>query len=238
MPANFIDKTVVPYCIYNTPFKRFNLTYVLEKGDVEVKKAQQFAFANGTFPTETTLKAHIDNFDTIAPTTLYLLAAISAFFATLTLPKGFCGLKWSFGRKLINLLVTMVAFAMIGGASGLWTFKASAATKALSSGDNAKYFAEAQMGTSFLAMTWLASIFMFVAMLLCTIEFAVDKWSSRRMSMMSDRRSFVKIAGSDEEAGGDRNSKTGVQTAAWELRDKGKQPAGRVEMPGYEPLRA
>jgi hypothetical protein len=230
-PTGFIDETVGPYCIYNTPFKRYNLSYVLEKGDVQVKSDLQFSFGNASFPTETAEKAHLDPFDTVAPTILYILAALSAFFGLITIPKGCCGVKWFFGRKLLNLCIATVAFATIAAASGLWTYKASNAAKELATGTNIKYFKDIYLGSSFLAMTWLASIFMLVAMLLLVIEFGLDK---RKASLSgNDRRSFVKLA--DSEEGADRTSKGGVTMAVWEQKP---QPSGRVEMPGYEPLRA
>jgi hypothetical protein len=223
---------VGPYCIYNTPFKRYNLSYVLEKGDVRVESDMKFAFGNGTFPTETAEKAKLDLFDTVAPTVLYILAALSAFLVLVTIPKGCCGFKWFFGRKLLNLCIAGVAFATIAAASGLWTYKVSYAAKALStSGTNVKYIEDVYVGKSFLAMTWLASIFMLVAILLLAIELWLDKRQANGSS--NDRKSFIKIA--DSEDGVDRSSKGSVNMAVWEQKP---QPSGRMEMPGYEPLRA
>jgi len=233
-PAGFIDKTVGPYCVYNAPFKRFNLSYVLEEGDVHVHSDLKFSFGNGTFPTETAQKAHLDPFDTVTPTALYVLAGLFAFFALMTIPKGCCGIRWFFGRKLLNLCIASVAFATIAAASALWTYKASDAAKALSTGTNVKYIEDVYVGSSFLAMTWLASIFMLVTMLLLAIEL----WLDRRQANGStnDRKSFVRIA--DSEEGVDRASKGGVNLAGWEQRSQDNAPSGRVEMPGYEPLRA
>jgi SUR7/PalI family len=233
-PAGFIDKTVGPFCIYNTPFKRYNLSYVLEKGDVQVKEDMKFSFGNGSFPTETAEKAHLDLFDTSAPTVLYILAALFAFIALITLPKGCCGLKWSFGRKLLNLCITMVAFITIVAASALWTYKASWAMKELAGETNAKYIKDIFIGTSFLAMTWLASIFMLVTVVLLGIELLLDRRQTKSSS--GDRRSFVRLSGSEDAA--DSTLKDGVKLAAWERRPESDTSSGRVEMPRYEPLRA
>ena len=192
----------------------------------------KFSFGNASFPTETAEKARLDTFDTVAPTVLYIFAALSAFFALVTIPKGCCGLKWSFGRKLLNLCMAAVAFAAIAAASTLWTYKVSYAAKELSTYDtNVKYIENVYVGKSFLAMTWLASILTLVSIFLLAVELWLDKRQARGSG--DDRRSFIKIA--DSEEGADRGSKSSVSMAAWEQKP---QPPGRMEMPGYEPLRA
>jgi hypothetical protein len=233
-PANFIDKTVGPYCIYNTPFKRYNLSYVLEKGDEQVFSDLKFSFGNFTIPTETAEKVRLDPVDTVAPIVLYVLAALSAFLAVITIPKGCCGIKWFFGRKLLNLCIATVAFATVAAASGLWTYKAYNAAKALSSETNVKYVKDIIVGSSFLAMTWMAAILMFVAMLLLAVELWLDK--SLAKGSADDRRSFVRIT--DTEQGADRTSKDAVSLTVWEQQAQNQKSSGRVEMPGYEPLRA
>ena len=233
-PTGFIDVTVGPYCIYNTPFRRYNLSYVLEKGDAQVKLDMKFSFGNGTFPTETAERAHLDPFDTATPTVLYILAGLSAFFALITIPKGCCGIEWFFGLKLLNLCIAAVAFATIAAASGLWTYKAYHAAKELSAGTNVDYIQDIYIGKSFLAMTWLALIFMFVTMLLLVIEL----WFDRRRGNGSgrERGSFVRLAESEERL--DRASKGGMTLDVLEQKAQTDSPSGRVEMPGYEPLRA
>jgi hypothetical protein len=233
-PTGLIDSTVGPYCIYNTPFKRYNLSYILEQGDVRVQSNMKFSFGNGSFPTETAEKAHLDPFDTAAPTVLYILAALFAFIALITLPKGCCGLKWSFGRKIINLCITTVAFSTITAASALWTYKASWATKALSGGTNADYIKDVYMGTSFLAMTWLAVTFMFVTVVLLGIELLLDRRQTKGSN--KDGRSFVRLSGSEEASDG--TLKDDVKMAAWQPKPQSDASSGRVEMPRYEPLRA
>lgn len=205
---------------------------MLEKGDVRVESDMKFSFGNASFPTETAEKARLDPIDTVAPTVLYILAALSTFLTLVTIPKGCCGLKWSFGRKLLNLCMVAVAFAAIAAASSLWTYKVSYAVKELSTGDtNVKYFEDVYAGKSFLAMTWLASILTLVAMLLLAVELGLDKRQAKGAG--NDRRSFIKIA--DSEHGVDEGSKSSVNMAAWEQKPP---PSGRMEMPGYEPLRA
>jgi hypothetical protein len=233
-PTGLIDSTVGPYCIYNTPFKRYNLSYILEQGDVRVQSNMKFSFGNGSFPTETAEKAHLDPFDTAAPTVLYILAALFAFIALITLPKGCCGIKWSFGRKVINLCITTVAFSTITAASALWTYKASWATKALSGGTNADYIKDVYMGTSFLAMTWLAVTFMFVTVVLLGIELLLDRRQTKGSN--KDGRSFVRLSGSEEASDG--TLKDDVKMAAWQPKPQSDASSGRVEMPRYEPLRA
>ncbi len=233
-PTGVIDSTVGPYCIYNKPFKRYNLSYVLEKGDERVQSNMKFSFGNGTFPTETLENARLDPFDTAAPTVLYILAAICAFFALITLPKGFCGIKWSFGRKLLNLCIASVAFATATAASGLWTYKAYDAAKDLSAGTNVDYIQDVYVGKSFLIMTWVASISMFITMLLLVIE----QWFDRKQANNSerDRGSFVRLSESLDRF--DRASKSSVTSNVVEQRPQTNLPVGRGEMPGYEPLRA
>ena len=209
-PSDFIDKTVGPYCIYNTPFKGYNLSYVLEKGDAEVESNVKFAFGNGTFPTETAEEVQLDPFDTIAPTVLYTLAALSAFLALTTIPKGYYSIKWFFRRKLLNLCVAAAAFAMVAAASGLWTYKAFLAAKELStSGANVKYIKDVYVGKNFLVMTWLASTLMLAAILLLAIELQLDKRQANGSG--NDWRRFTKIA--DNEKGRDRTSKGSVSMA-------------------------
>ena len=230
-PAMFIDKQVHPYCVYVSLGTPFDLPDILKKADVEVKKATQFAFGGGRFPTKTARSVKMKSVDTIVPTALYIVGGSFAFFSLVFIPKGLCGLNWFFGRKLLNLCVAFVSFATLAAASGLWSYKAKWIVDWLSQGDNPKYIKDAKVGITFLAITWTTTIFMLIATISLFIEYQKDRRATLKKE--SDRGDFKRLL--DNEEGIDRSSKNGIQMT---VREHSPQPSSRLEMPGYEPMRA
>ena len=231
-PTDFIHQDVGPYCLYTELGHNFDLPKILADADKEVKRAVGLAFGGGSFPTETSREVKLKVMDTIVPSILYILGAVCSFLSLFFIPRGFGKVQWSFGRKRMNLFLAFIGFAMLAAASALWTYKAKWIKTKLSSGKNSEYIEKINIGTEFLGMTWGSAVFMLIATVLLGVEYQMNK--SANSDKEQGRGDFKRLL-DNEEVGDGAYKGAAVQMTT---REVSPQPSAKLQMPGYEPLRA
>lgn len=230
-PTSFIHKDVGPYCFWTGLGNRFDLPKILETADQQVKIAASLAFGGGSFPTATSREVKLGVVDKIAPSIIYIVAGATCFLSLIFIPRGFGKVQWTFGRKRSNLFLAFSSFALLSAASGLWTYKALWIRDRLMAGKNPKYIENIQVGNLFLGFTWLASVLMLLATVLLATEYQMNKSANKQPE--AGRGDFKRLL--DDGEGGDASYKGGVQMTT---REESPQPPAKLQMPGYEPLRA
>lgn len=177
-PRHKIADTVGPVRLHNIPGQIFNLTSALHEGDTYLVKSVNATFNRATVqvPTSSAQQMQISSIPTIVPFVLYMLSIGTILVALITLPRGCCGLKWSFGRKFLNLTLITTACSFTSAAAGMLTYFAIRASRELHTGDhNTKHVVDVTISTIFLAWMWTISALLFVAVVLLTLEWGMEK---------------------------------------------------------------
>ena len=206
-PTDFIADTIGPYCFYSHPGWTFDLSAILHQADSSVSIANDASFHlhNTTaFPTETAQDVHMTPVQTYIPFIFYMISIALILVSLVTLPRGFCGIKWGFGRKFLNLIIVLCASTFTTAAAGLLTYFAFRSQRELQNNDyNSKHVTNPTLSNSFLALIWAIAGLMIAANILLFVE-----WGMEKRDIINEKTGKVWKATGSGRLGGLRRHKT------------------------------
>ena len=206
-PKKKIASDVGAYCIYSTPGRTFDLHQLLVKGDEWVENYQQnvrhlFDFKTPTLTAKNTVPKTIE---TALPFSLYMASMVFSALLLATVPRGCCGIKWFFGRKLLNMILAVCSIAFSTAASSILTVKVLNLKHQLQTGGFPEWVTDVTIGKAWLGLTYGSMILKIIALILLTVEFMTEDRHIRQegrgglLGMFQKRPTFMHVPAPEED---------------------------------------
>ncbi|KAL9106269.1 MAG: hypothetical protein Q9227_008668 [Pyrenula ochraceoflavens] len=243
-PVKHISSDVGPSCLYNVPGRTFDVHELLVDRDNWVKDFEVSVrhFNEYKLPTKTTENTHPKTVETALPFGLYMASMVFSALLLATLPRGCCGIKWFFGRKLLNLLLSLASLAFTTAASAILTVKLLNLKSQLNTPEFQKYVSTVTIGKTWLGLTYGSMILMFLAAILLTIEFVMEDRHITRdngiMGIFRRKPTFMRLPTPEEDE----------KHLTLEMSNRSRRPSAASDLPlgshppdivlsAYEPYR-